>query len=131
MKLFKHFTVIILFIAFSGCQKDNYTPQPNKVKINISSLYDGQYIHNRDTVWLEGKISYISNLHGYSIVLKNKEQNKELFAYYEHTHNNEVSFKKYWINTLTDSTNLLLLITGEIDHDGNNGIKELNLVSQP
>ncbi|OSZ79593.1 hypothetical protein CAP35_15490 [Chitinophagaceae bacterium IBVUCB1] len=131
MKLLKQFTVILVCTMLVGCQKDNNKPQPDKVQISVSSLYNGQVFRKGDTIHIDGKISYISSLHGYSIVLKNKQLNKELFTHYEHTHSNEVPFSKSWVNTLADSTDLFLVITGEIDHDGNNGTKELNLVSQP
>lgn len=133
MKLLKQLTVIIAgTAAFTGCQKHDDTPaQADKVVINITSLQDGQAFKKGDTLKIQGLISYISQLHGYEVKLTSKKTNKELFYYYEHTHSDKVSFNQSWADTLSTADTLILKITAEIDHDGNQGSKQLTLTSQP
>lgn len=133
MKLLKQLTVIIAgAIAFASCQKHDDTPaQPDKVVITITSLQDGQAFKKGDTVKMQGLISYVSQLHGYEMKLMSKKTGKELFYYYEHTHSDKVSFSQNWVDTLSTADSLVLTLTAEIDHDGNQGAKQLILTSQP
>lgn len=133
MKLLKQLTVIIAgAIAFASCQKHDDTPaQPDKVVITITSLQDGQAFKKGDTVKMQGLISYVSQLHGYEMKLMSKKTSKELFYYYEHTHSDKVSFSQNWVDTLSTADSLVLTLTAEIDHDGNQGAKQLVLTSQP
>lgn len=116
----------------TSCQKHDDTPaQPDKVAIDITSLRDGQTFKKGDVIKMQGTISYISQLHGYQLTLKNKETGKEIFYHYEHTHSDQVNFNQSWSDTLSQPATIQLLLTAEIDHDGNSGQKELILNSQP
>lgn len=132
MKLLKQFTVIVISLMATSCQKHDDTPaQPDKVVIDITSLQDGQTFKKGDVIKMQGTISYISQLHGYQLTLKNKETGKEIFYHYEHTHSDKVSFNQSWTDTLSLPATIQLLLTAEIDHDGNSGQKELIINSQP
>lgn len=133
MKLLKQLTVIIAGVAaFTSCQKHDDTPaQADKVVINITSLQDGQAFRKGDTLKIQGLISYISQMHGYEVKLTSKKTSKELFYYYEHTHSDKVGFSQSWVDTLSTADTIMLTLTAEIDHDGNQGTKQLTLTSQP
>lgn len=133
MKFLNRFSTILFSTAtLVSCQKSDDTPtQPDKVTINITSLQDGQQFKKGDTVNIRGSVSYISQLHGYELTLKSKSTGKELFYYYEHAHGDNVTINQSWTDTLTQADTIQLILTAEIDHDGNQSTKELSLKSQP
>lgn len=128
----------IAIIAFSiigvlsACQKKDDTPaQPAKVVINVSSPANGQLYRKGDSVYINASVSYISELHGYELQLKNKNTGALLYATDEHVHSDAFTIKEAWLDTLSAATDLQLEITAEIDHNGNGSQTEIEFKSQP
>ncbi len=128
----------IAIIAFSiigvlsACQKKDDTPaQPAKVVINVSSPVSGQLYRKGDSVYINASVSYISELHGYELQLKNKNTGTVLYASDEHVHSDAFAIKEAWLDTLSTATDLQLEITTEIDHEGNSSQAEIEFKSQP
>lgn len=133
MKILNLFSTILLSAtAFCSCQKHDETPvQPDKITIDITSLSNGESFRKGDTIKVQGTISYITQMHGFELTMKSKTTGKELFYYYEHVHSDNVSFSQQWADTLSQADSIQLLLTAEIDHDGNQSTKQLTFTSQP
>lgn len=126
---------IIAFSAIgvlSACQKKDDTPaQPAKVVISVSSPTTGQIYRKGDSIYINASVSYISELHGYELQLKNKNTGTILYAVDEHVHSDAFTINKAWSDTLSTAADLQLEITAEIDHDGNGSQTEIEFKSQP
>lgn len=132
----QHIQIAIIAFGIIGilgaCQKKDNTPaQPAKVVINVSSPANGQLYRKGDSVYINASVSYISELHGYELQLKNKNTGDVLYATDEHVHSDAFTIKEAWLDTLSAATDLQLEITAEIDHEGNGSQAEIEFKSQP
>ena len=124
--------IIAAMLTIAACQKKDETPmQPDKVNISIASPKTGDVYHKGDTIRILASVSYISQLHGYSLAIKNKATNTTLWNTEEHVHSDKFDVNNYWVNTIDSATQLALELTAEIDHDGNGGSNSVSFSSQP
>jgi hypothetical protein len=122
--------VLLLFVT--SCQKkEEVTPQPAKVNIDISSPAAAQVFHKGDTVHINAKVSYISQLHGYEVRITNKNTNTLVGELEGHVHTDNFSINETWVDTLSQAAELELEIRAVIDHDSNDAISRLTFQSQP
>ena len=84
-----------------------------------------QIIHNGDSLSISADVSYISELHGYEVKLTNSQTGAVLFDDDQHVHDDHFSIRESWLDTFSAPATLNLLITVEIDHDGNEAKKEV------
>jgi len=123
---FSIFTAII----FTACQKkDDTQPDPQKVTINLLSPASEQIVHYGDTLQLSADISYPSELHGYEIELSDSASGNVYFSDDQHVHSDHFSIRETWPDTLRQNTRLMLKITVEIDHNGNEAVKTVYMNS--
>lgn len=116
----------------TACQKKDKTPmQPDKINISIASPKTGEVYHKGDTIRILASVSYISQLHGYTLAIKNKATNTTLWSTEEHVHSDKFDVNNYWVNTIDSATQLVLELTAEIDHDGNGGNSSVSFSIQP
>ncbi|MBS1771341.1 MAG: hypothetical protein JST82_00685 [Bacteroidetes bacterium] len=124
--------MILTCILMVSCQKKDDTPaQPSSIVINLSAPSDGHIFRKGDTVFMKASVSYISQLHGYELSIKNKATGESLFYDYQHTYTDKFDINKYWVDTVNSNIDMKLELTVQIDHDGNQSTKELSLKSQP
>ncbi len=134
MKYTKSILIVITLIVLTAiaCKK----PKPeeenkeNKVTITINTPSAEQQFAHGSTVSVTGTIVADEELHGYSIIIRQKSDNSTLFEASEHTHGTTVTFEKSWENTLTNIQELELEIIAVIDHNGNTANKTLTFYSQ-
>ncbi len=124
--------MLLADLTLSACQKkDNTEVQPSKVEINISSPLAGQVYRKGDSVYIKADVSYISQMHGYTITLKDAATSKVLFEDEDHIHGDAFNISHAWYDSLSTNSNLVLDITVEIDHDGNSASIVREFKSQP
>ncbi len=118
-------------LALFSCQKKDVDGFDSKnLNISVSKPQEAQIFKKGDTVFIKGAVAYISQLHGYSIQLSNKETHEIYLDQEEHLHDSSFDIHTFWVDTLTQRADLLLKITVEADHDGHEGTKEINLKSE-
>lgn len=117
----------------AGCQKKDETPvQPNKVAFNITSPQQGQAFKKGDSILVKADISYVSQLHGYSVKITDEQTGAVVYNNEDHAHGDQFSINEYWVDTLDNNNKTLKLeIVAVIDHDGNTSEKELEIKHQP
>lgn len=131
----KHLSVIITIISTTilfSCQKkdvDGY--DSNKLSVTINKPTETQVFKKGDTVFISGNTTYISQLHGYSIKISNKASGETYLDMDEHLHDSSFDIATYWVDTLSQPAELILNLTVEVDHDGNEESKIINFKSQP
>lgn len=131
MKNTIYFTVLTC-LAFLSCQKKDVDGFDSKnLNITISKPVEAQMFKKGDTIFIKGNIAYISQLHGYSIKLSNKETKESYLDKEEHLHDSSFEINSFWVDTLSKNADLLLEITVEADHDGHEQTKNISLISKP
>ncbi len=128
-----HFMIALLTsaVCFSCQKKDVEGFDSKNLSISVSKPFEAQTFKKGDTIFIKGSIAYISQLHGYSIKLSNKETNESYFDKEEHLHDSSFEINSFWVDTLGKNADLLLEITVEADHDGHEQTKSISLISQP
>jgi hypothetical protein len=121
---------VALIIILAGCQKkDDTTPDATKVSITFSKPTEGQTFKRGDTLFFDAAVGYLSELHGYDLSLINNSDHSILFEDQQHVHTDKVSISRYWVNNLSQATDLTLKLTVKIDHDGGEATKVIGLKS--
>lgn len=132
MRLYLIFIPITLLLA-TGCQKKNEIPvQPDKVAIELMSPSEHQAYKKGDTVFIKADVNYVSQLHGYAVIITDKTTGKTFYNNEDHAHGDHFSIDEYWVDTLGNSNEALKLeVIAVIDHDNNTANKEIELEHQP
>lgn len=132
MKNINFIIALLTCTVFFSCQKkDEESFDSNNLIITVSKPFEAQTFKKGDTVFINGSIAYISQLHGYSIKLSNKETNESYLDKEEHLHDSSFEINSFWVDTLSKNADLLLEITVEADHDGHEQTKSISLISKP
>ncbi|MES2479100.1 MAG: hypothetical protein V4561_08435 [Bacteroidota bacterium] len=127
MKNFPTIIIILGSITLFACQKkETKTIDPNKLKLNISKPSEAAVYKKDDTVFIKANASYTEQLHGYSLQISNKSNQQVHFDIDEHLHASKFDIDTFWVNSLGEQVDLLLKLTVEIDHEGNEDFKEVN-----
>lgn len=124
-------TTILCSLIFLSCQKKDIDGfESSELKINISKPFETQVFKKGDTVFITGNSSYISQLHGYSLTIRNKASNEIYLNSDNHLHDTSININTFWVDTLSQNADLVLNFTVEADHDGHEGVKEINFKSE-
>ena len=124
--------IIVAMLTMAACQKKDETPmQPDKVNISITSPKTGDIYRKGDTIRILASVSYISQMHGYTLAIKNKATNATLWSTEEHVHSDKFDVNNYWVNTIDSTAQLVLELAAEIDHSGNGGSSSTSFSIQP
>ena len=116
----------------SACQKkDDTVADPLKVTTDISTPALGQTYQNGDTVFINATISYPSELHGYEVKITDTVTGLILFDDAQHVHTDHFEIHDQWKAAASTPTTLLLTVTANIDHDGNDAKTNLNFMVIP
>jgi hypothetical protein len=132
----KHYSIIFISIVVllaSGCQKKDETPvQPDKVSFDVLSPHASQAFKKGDTVFIKADISYVSQLHGYSVSITDESTGAVVYSNEDHAHGDHFSIDEYWVDSLGNNNKALKLdIIAVIDHENNTAQKEVELKHQP
>lgn len=132
--MFKYINNIVITMLLAGllsCQKNEVPPaQPDEVKIEITSPFEGQRYKPGDTVYIKGNVSYSNQLHGYIVRILDAD-NAVVYETEGHTHSSSIAVDEKWLNTINHSESLTLELTTVIDHDANKKTVKRGFKSQP
>ena len=79
---------------------------------------------------MSGNASYIGQLHGYELKIRNKATSEVYLDIDEHLHDSSFDIQTFWVDTLDKNADLIVTITVEADHEGNSSSKEINFKSE-
>ena len=118
---FATFLLLFTFTLISCGDDDDEDPvQPITPTVTITSPTPGQEVKGGQTLNITGTIKAENTLHGYTIYIRNKADNFEVFKKEVHEHQTEIAVNQTWIvDPVTAHTELELEIVGTLDHDGN------------
>lgn len=133
----KKIIINTLFIALAGCsiagcQKDNsVAAQPEKANFNIAAPLTGATYKKGDVINIAATIDYIAEMHGYSLIIKNKNTGDTCYTYDAHAHGSRLIIAQQWTDTMSAPADLQLIISAEIDHEGNVASSSVDFKNQP
>jgi hypothetical protein len=124
--------LIVVFIATTfSCKKDDSTAPEPTITINIQSPTEGTVLQHGDTLRIDADVTSPVQLHGYEWILRSKNGNTELASGSDHVHELNFSITGEYINIVTDTTMAELEIVAEVDHEGNETTKKVNIILYP
>jgi hypothetical protein len=119
---------VALITAF-GCTKEKIVEVPGpaepKTIITIDQPVVGSGYHNGDTLFIKGSISAPENVHGYTISIRNKETDVEVYFTHIHDHEANVDIDTHWVCQVMGDCDMILKVDAITDHDGNTAGKEV------
>lgn len=129
---FAVFLVSICLLCISACQKkDDTVPTPSDVSIDISAPANGQIFHKGDTVKINAKVSYTTELHGYVYSLTDSATKTVLSSNSSHLHNDHFEISDTWVDTFSKAAVLQLTIQTVLNHEGDEKSKTIFIQTQP
>jgi len=122
------FVFISLTVLLISCNKHN---NATTATINFLEPTAGDTLQFGEELHAEGTIKGDGELHGYSLNIINQTTSATLLSKSASDHAETYSFHEHWINNMTDTTNVKILVEVEINHDGVKTSKEINVVCLP
>jgi hypothetical protein len=122
------FVFISLTVLLISCHKHN---NATTATINFLEPTAGDTLQFGEELHAEGTIKGDGELHGYSLNIINQTTSATLLSKSASDHAETYSFHEHWINNMTDTTNVKILVEVEINHDGVKTSKEINVVCLP
>lgn len=107
--------------SMSACKKNKETPK--SVEITITSPTAGSMFHLGDTVEIHAHVKANFELHGWEVVIKKVANGQVVFMAEDHVHAEEFHIDTFWINNVTEHSDMELHVSALIDHDGNKETK--------
>jgi len=121
-----------VFISFSillmSCHKHN---EATNATINFLEPTAGDTLQFGEELHIEGTIKGDGELHGYTLNLLNSNTGQSLLSKSTHDHGESFSFHEHWLNSVTDTSNVKIIVEVELNHDGDKSSKEINVVCLP
>lgn len=123
MKNLKYaFPIIILLIAtisVFSCKNDKEeTEAENHATISIYAPTEGAVFAKGDTVKVDAKGVGELELHGWQVQIKKKASGEVVFEDDAHEHGDSLHIVKQWINNVTEHTDMQLIFSVALDHEG-------------
>jgi len=116
--------ILLLFVfLLSACEKkeDDFNYSENKVELVLLSPQSNQIVTFSNNITVNGRVSYVRPLHGYSVEIKKDIPSGEvLFQRFRHTHSTAIDIWEQWENSLTSTNDLVVLLTIHKDHTNSN-----------
>lgn len=128
------FTALSLgLVLSSSCNKDSQNEPSNpEAKIILVSPEEGQVFGMGDMIVIKGSIEAPDELHGYSITLRDLDEDKVMYQKNEHAHGKVLHFEESYMNTdeHTAAHDVEVEVIGILDHDGNIISQKVNIICE-
>lgn len=130
-KFLKFGTVVAFMLTTFSCEKDDSTAPEPTITINIQSPTEGAKVSHGDTLFINATVTSPVQLHGYIWTLTNKANGTILAEGSDHVHELNFSISGKYGNTVTDTVDAELMLIAEIDHEGDDATKKVNVILYP
>lgn len=126
-------TLAFISSLFISCKREQPVEEekPNSATITITSPADSSTYNHGDTVLITGSVVGLYELHGYELTIRNTADSTVLYSKDEHVHGTSFNFNEFWVNNVTDHSNLELEVTAVLDHEGNTATKKVHFHCMP
>ena len=101
-------------------------------KITIDSPESGTTYMGGDTINMHVMIETQGEIHGYEVHLTNVSTGEEVLTYEAHEHDQSmIHYSESWVNNVSGHSDMSLVVTVLIDHDGNEVSESVNFHCHP
>lgn len=111
--------MLMLLVSCKKETEEQSQESEAEVVLNLLAPTENQTYQFGDTVRILGTISSTSDLHGYNLRLNHPIWNMFVINKAFHEHGTSFIVNEYWVNTVSDTTQLKLIFDVAIDHEGN------------
>jgi hypothetical protein len=119
--------ILAALLSSGGCKKkDATTPQPT-ITIDIQSPVEGAVVAQGASLLITAHVTSDVEVHGYEWKLRNKADNTELASGEAHAHGKDLNVNGSYLNNVPGTVQAELEVTVEIDHDGYEANKKVNI----
>jgi hypothetical protein len=122
------FVFISLSILLMSCHKHN---EATKADITLIEPMVGDTLLFGEELHAEGTIIGDGELHGFSLNMINQTTGVALLSKATSDHAETYGFHEHWVNSVTDTSNVKIIVEVELNHDGVKISKEINVVCLP
>ncbi|PZF72885.1 hypothetical protein [Taibaiella soli] len=124
--------IILLAIGATSCQKKDNTPATaDQVQMTIMSPNPGQIFQQGDSVHINAKVTFVTELHGYELKITDTSTGFIVYDDAEHVHDDHFDISDTWFNSVAQATSLRLDLIAVVDHDGTVATKTIYLQTHP
>ncbi|MHB1279096.1 MAG: hypothetical protein ACYC1Q_11950 [Bacteroidia bacterium] len=128
--------VLVLVIVVAACTKEKTVeiikevPEPAAATITYVSPAEADTVSNSQSVHLKATINGKNLLHGYSFGLI---RNDSEVVFYKHVHQHASTFDidTTWTSSVSDTSEMMIIIEAITTHDGNSVGKSLEYLAIP
>lgn len=114
----------------SACKKKE-EEQTHEADIQIGAPVAGHTYEHGDTVFINAVITHTDPMHGWDVYLRKTADQSEVFTADAHDHAATYTISQYWVNNVTDHTEMELEVKAVIDHDGTTQSKKVTFHCHP
>lgn len=117
-----------------SCKKDQAEEEHEPAAVptfTIDTPIENQSFAYGDTIKITGMITSETDMHGYNVRLIDLSTNMNLIDKVYHEHGNSFTFSESKKNTVSDTTQMTIIIDAAIDHDGNIATKSRSITCYP
>jgi hypothetical protein len=122
------FSLIAIGMLVVACKKP---AEASVATINFMEPVVGDTIAFGQELHCEGTVLGNGELHGYTLTMINLSNNQTVYSASSAAHAESYVFHEHWVNNVTDTATIKVLLEVELDHDGNKSAKEINVVCLP
>lgn len=122
------FSLISIGFFLFACEKPT---EASEATINFMEPVVGDTIAYGAELHCEGTVVGNGELHGYSLSLINLINNQTVYSATSEVHAESYVFHEHWVNNVSDTTLVKVILEVELDHDGGKTSKEITVVCLP
>ena len=123
--------LLAISASFSACNNDDDDVVP-AAEITITTPADGGIVNAGESVAITGTIAGNTEIHGYTLTVRQKSDSKVLFTKEIHDHSKDITINETWaVDTVAKYKELEMEILATLDHDGNTQSKKITLYALP
>ncbi len=132
MKNLLYISLLLLSVSIVSCKKETEEEEPaaNAV-ITINTPNENEVYAYGDTVKITGTIAADAEMHGYNVRLVNLSSGMNILNQGYHEHGSSFIVNESWKNSVSDTTQMKIIIDAAIDHEGNLTTKERIITCYP
>lgn len=129
------FVLSALALSVFSCNKEDDStndPTGNDPVVTITSPEDMTSYSLGDTIHIHAEATADADFHGYQVQVINLSNSNEVVLNEEmHVHQAQVTIDTFWVNNVSMHSDMKLVVTLAVDHDGNTISKEVHFHCHP
>lgn len=129
--LFILMMMIATSVGFTTSCKDKEDDDNVTADIVIEEPADGASVAQGDTLMIHAQVTGSAAMHGWELAVRKKTEQTVLYSTDAHDHAATYHIHGEWVNTMPAGTQMEIVVTVTLNHDGATAVKTATFTSQP